>query len=119
MGMNTTVLIMNDFLHDIRQDEYFQRDLCDAISRGEKGEIVCGCKVIEMHHADNTVLVRMGYNSGEVVKPSKKELQDWCENNLFGPRQVEGIIIKLSPTQRAVRDIAVDILEKWIGKAGL
>lgn len=81
MGFNTTVVVLNDALGEIRNDPEFGRRLADAIAhvqRGKpvdvpahsiKGGIHCNAAVvIETHHADYMVTVRVGGNYGEVVK---------------------------------------------------
>jgi hypothetical protein len=44
---------------------------------------------------------------------SQDEIRQWCEDNLFGPREVQGIKIPLNHTQQVVQNIAVEIIEKW------
>jgi hypothetical protein len=47
---------------------------------------------------------------------TKDEIKVWCEENLFGNRNVPGVggmKIPLSPTQKAVQLLAVEIIEKW------
>lgn len=81
MGYNTTVVVMNDALSYIRDDPEFGARLADAVSRAimgkpidvaahaRSGGIHCNAAtVIETHHADSDVLVRVGGNRGEVVR---------------------------------------------------
>jgi hypothetical protein len=47
---------------------------------------------------------------------TKDDIIVWCEDNLFGNRNVPGVggmKIPLSPTQKAVQLLAVEIIEKW------
>ena len=44
---------------------------------------------------------------------TKQEIRKWCEENLFGERTVQGIYIPLSGHQRAICNIAVDIIVRW------
>lgn len=80
MGYNTTVVILNDALHFIEDDPDFGKRLADAVKRVTKGKPVyvsahaksggihCNAAtVIETHHADYDVTVRVGGNRGEVV----------------------------------------------------
>jgi hypothetical protein len=82
MGNNTTVVVLNDALGEIAADPEFGRRLADAIGRVRpghtvsvaahhpKGAIHCNAAlVVETHHADYDVLVRVGGNRGEVEKP--------------------------------------------------
>jgi len=79
MGYNTTVVILNDALGAIAEDPGFGARLADAIRLAARGQqvSVAACSerciysgaatVIESHHADHDVLVRVGGNRGEVV----------------------------------------------------
>jgi hypothetical protein len=88
MGFNTTVVVLNDALHQIENDPEFGRNLARAImrvsGRGGKMDVPAGnhcnaAEVIESHHADWMVYVRVGGNTGEVVrdnpepKPKKRK----------------------------------------------
>lgn len=76
MGMNTTVVIMNDSLDSIRKDPKFGEKLYQAvISVGHKnlvdvsaGGCVNAATVLETHHADGLVPVLVGGNHGYVVR---------------------------------------------------
>lgn len=80
MGFNTTVVVLNDALSQIRDDPDFGKRLYLAILEVQRGKPVhvaahgersihCNAaQVIETHHADHDVLVRVGGNRGEVVK---------------------------------------------------
>jgi hypothetical protein len=80
MGWNTTVVVINDALDMIRDDPEFGRRLYDAVLKVQRGKPVdvaahskrgihCNAAtVIETHHADHDVLVKVGGNYGEVVK---------------------------------------------------
>lgn len=79
MGWNTTVVVMNDALGNIETDPEFGKRLAQAIkqvTRGEKVDVAAHGKhgihcnaatVIESHHADYDVLVKVGGNTGFVV----------------------------------------------------
>jgi hypothetical protein len=84
MGFQTTVIILNDSLHMIREDKEFGEKLADAISQcnGRNDDMilvhakdargnVCGgaAQVVECHHANQSVLVMAGGNCGSVVAP--------------------------------------------------
>lgn len=81
MGYNSTVVILNDALHVIETDPEFGKRLADAVKRAVMGKpvgvaahsasggIYCNAAtVIETHHADYDVLVRVGGNRGEVIR---------------------------------------------------
>jgi hypothetical protein len=76
MGWNTTVILMNDALDDIRQDPDFGKKLVSAASAaidGKRHDVsalghVNAATVIETHHADHIVPVLIGGNTGQVVK---------------------------------------------------
>jgi hypothetical protein len=88
MGYNTTVVVMNDALGMIEQDAGFGKRLADAISMAHGGKMIdvpaysangrgvhCNAAtVIETHHADYDVLVRVGHNCGEVVPYTRARL---------------------------------------------
>lgn len=78
MGWNTTVVVLNDALGDIKNDPEFGKNLAEAISkltlppshRSKYGvDVVAGCHAnaataIETHHADGTAVVAVGGNMG-------------------------------------------------------
>jgi hypothetical protein len=66
MGFNTTVVILNDVVHNIAEDPTFGQRLADAISSGDSSrhELQNGVQVIESHHADYTTVVAVGGNMG-------------------------------------------------------
>lgn len=79
MGYNTTVVVMNDSLHDIEKDPEFGKNLAQAIKSesirhyrpGSQYVRALGsanaAEVIESHHADGQVAVVVGGNCGEVL----------------------------------------------------
>ena len=76
MGFNTTIVILNDALHEIAKDPKFGQKLSDAVLRAISRQdcpvrFSAGCSdagsVIETHHADQDVLVSVGENTGTVV----------------------------------------------------
>lgn len=77
MGWNTTVVIMNDALNFIEKDPNFAKNLYHAVlksvSKAEcpvrvpAGNYSTAALVIETHHADQEVLVRVGGNTGSVI----------------------------------------------------
>ena len=78
MGYNTTVLVLNDALHEIENDPEFGKKLVAAIRMmaikpdkkriditvGNHGNAV---SVIETHHSSATAVVAMGGNYGNVL----------------------------------------------------
>jgi hypothetical protein len=70
MGLNTTVLVLNDRLGDVEQDKEMGRLLALAIrsKMNDKQEPVGhGVFVIESHHADDTAVVLVGGNLARVL----------------------------------------------------
>jgi hypothetical protein len=72
MGLNTTVLILNDALHQIETDPQFGENLARAIMTGQSIDVSAGChcnaaRVLETHHADMTSVVAVGGNIGRRV----------------------------------------------------
>lgn len=84
MGYNTTVVVLNDALGFIENDPEFGSRLARAISEAatnggkpvnvpsisSRGGAHCNAAtVIESHHADYFVTVKVGRNCGEVLPP--------------------------------------------------
>lgn len=73
MGYNTTLVVLNDALHEIREDKDFGRKVYEAaltVSRGKRVDISIGgfanvATVIETHHADGIKLIAVGGNCGQ------------------------------------------------------
>lgn len=72
MGLNTTVLILNDALSDIEDDPQFGKNLAIAIQHGSghvrAGRYGSAAYAIETHHADAKVVVVVGGNTGELLQ---------------------------------------------------
>jgi hypothetical protein len=98
MGYNTTVVVLNDALSFIENDPEFGRNLARAImeaatnggkpvnvpARSSRGGVHCNAAtVIETHHADYSVLVKVGQNYGEAL-----EVDSWkkVESGLRKPK---------------------------------
>lgn len=78
MGWNSTIVVLNDALHDIKNDPKFGENVYQAVtllSRCEEDRIPgdldiragCHCNAataVEQHHADGTSLVAVGQNYG-------------------------------------------------------
>ena len=99
MGFNTTVVAMNDALHDIERDPDFGKKLSRAISEifGERDPIDVSAMghcnaatVIETHHADQTAIVTVGGNYGTLqayswghshhtAESAEKHLREWAD----------------------------------------
>lgn len=64
MGLNTTVLVLNDALHDIKNDPDFGKNLASVIMSGKPQYVGNGTTVLETHHADWYSLMAIGGNRG-------------------------------------------------------
>lgn len=80
MGFNTTIVILNDSLNEIREDKDFGEKLYGAImenwqtkkpttifANGKNGVGDCGV-VITQYHSSADIMIRVGGNTGEVIK---------------------------------------------------
>jgi hypothetical protein len=73
MGNQTTVIIRNDAIGDIRRNpEEFVKTLAEMIEHGRTGDFAVfshgnPAQVIETHHADYTVIVAAGGNTARVI----------------------------------------------------
>lgn len=73
MGLNTSVIIRNDALNEIKDDKEFGQKLYEAVNKcsGEKnvdiraGSFVNAASVVETHHADFLTVVSFGGNTAE------------------------------------------------------
>lgn len=74
MGYNSTLLVLNDALHQIANDTEFGKKVADAISSLSvqngpvyisSGGHVNAASAIETHHADGIKLVAIGGNYGQ------------------------------------------------------
>ncbi len=67
MGWNTTVLVLNDCLHEIEKDKDFGQKLSDAIrasypNTGERKSVGQAATVVATHHADEVSVIAVGGN---------------------------------------------------------
>jgi hypothetical protein len=80
MGLQTTVIIRNDALGEIRRNpKEFVEHLCESIERVASGldghaglDFGCGhhgnpARVVEVHHADTTVLISAGGCTASII----------------------------------------------------
>lgn len=75
MGLNTTVVVLNDGLSFIKENPVeFVDNLYDAIMRLRNDPIWVPCgshcnvaEVVETHHADHTVVISVGGNCGSIL----------------------------------------------------
>lgn len=74
MGYNSTVIVLNDALHEIRNDAEFGKKVAEAISHLSvdrkpidiwAGSHCNAATVIETHHADGIKLIAVGGNCGQ------------------------------------------------------
>jgi hypothetical protein len=67
MGLQTTIVILNDYASNIKNNPDVGEVIYQMIASGKTGEsIISGIKFIEMHHCDNNVLVQVGQGGGHV-----------------------------------------------------
>ena len=75
MGYNSTLIILNDALHEIGNDPDFGKKVEAAIQQsvlGKRIDISSGyhanaATVIECHHADHLQVIAIGGNTGQVL----------------------------------------------------
>lgn len=72
MGLNTTVLVLNDNLADIEKDEKLGSLLATCIKQMHNPErwlspVGHGVYVVETHHADDVAILAVGGNTARVV----------------------------------------------------
>lgn len=72
MGFNSTIIILNDCLHAIRDDKEFGQKIWDAVNKSYADQDCvtlyskngnCG-EVVHVHHADDVKLLVVGGNTG-------------------------------------------------------
>ena len=99
MGNQTTLVILNDALHDIRNDPEFGNRLYNATlgqNGGRFNTIPAGtyanaAEIIETHHAGSDVLILAGGNTANVVAVT------WDNPTYL---TLNGIEYKLTPMKR-------------------
>ena len=83
MGYNATVVVMVDALDQIEKDPDFGKKLSAAILKvgcyGKPVDVSAGyhvnaATVVESHHADQDVYVKVGGNCGQIVELNKGEI---------------------------------------------
>lgn len=69
MGFNSTIMILNDNLHRIKDDPDFGKKVYDAVCGfgHEDSTFDYQCKVLGVHHADNEMVFVVGGNTGQEV----------------------------------------------------
>lgn len=115
MGFNTTVLVLNDALHHIENDPEFGRKLVQAIqavSRGSQVDISSNghcnaATVIESHHADYDVLVKIGGNRAVVITENNQ--QDEIPHWIYAAP-----VKRKSPIKKAKKKLEKSQTEGWL-----
>lgn len=77
MGYNTTVVILNDGLHDIKEDPEIGAKLYNGVleASSRNGVTVSAgnhcnpIKIVETHHADSVSLIAVGGNTAQIISP--------------------------------------------------
>lgn len=79
MGYNSTLVVMNDDLHEIEDDAEFGKKVAQAIIQHDRysragipndissGHCANAATVITTHHADETSIIAVGGNYGTVI----------------------------------------------------
>lgn len=67
MGLNTTVVILNDYLHDIENDPEFGKKLSRAIKNSGFNDSTRGFQVVTCHHNSATSVIAVNGNRGRVI----------------------------------------------------
>ncbi len=78
MGHNTTVVILNDALHHIREDKDFGCKIADGASVAHNsspvnvwsGGFSSAARIVDTHHASNYRIILVGGNDGLALYPS-------------------------------------------------
>jgi len=124
MGYNTTIMVCNDELHQIAEDPNFGRDVARASERAAVlggqpvGIGMTNAYVIETHHADYEVLVKVGGNTGENITSTLRD--DFFKPKLSKSEVVAslrkltdtiGSALSAGNTSQALRQ-AIEMLEK-------
>lgn len=76
MGYNTTIVVMNDYLSNIKDDSEFGKKLADKVIAAARekpldvsaGGAVNAATVIESHHSSHYVPILVGGNHGKVME---------------------------------------------------
>ena len=111
MGYNTTIVVMNDALHQIAKDEEFGKKLYDAIlavNHKSSVDVSAGnhcnaATVIETHHADGYAVVAVGHNYGEklgTVYPYGDKTTPQKERILRALADQLGFSLRKKPTKK-------------------
>ena len=91
MGFNTTVVVLNDALHYIKEDPEFGKNLSDAVlsmqlpREHQRADVPAGnhgnaATVIEKHHADSLHAVLVGGNYGQDMGYASGYSAKWPDN---------------------------------------
>ena len=67
MGLNTTVLILNDYLGEIAKDQDFGRKLNYAANENSHTPFARGAHIAAMNHSGDMSLILVGGNTSEVL----------------------------------------------------
>ena len=120
MGYNTTVLILNDGLHDIRKDPVRAVEgIYDMIARGEEGSVGAGnhanpIHVMQTQHADVPRLYFTHGNSIIELSEFSRSTQEY----LNGPPYLRKYVIdSIKTAERMIRELKRAIKEADSGVA--
>ena len=74
-------------------------------------------KLVQSQKANAEKAIRLAALAKQMDKMEKQArdaiIEHWCENNLFGEREVEGIKISLTKTQKAIATICAWAIKAW------
>jgi len=82
MGNITTVVILNDYAHEIKTSSTLQEQLYYMLASGKTGVVIPGFSIVESHHNDFDVLVKVGDGRGQVVKEGNDKILERVADQL-------------------------------------
>lgn len=101
MGLNTTVVILNDALYDIENDPEFGRNLARAIYKLQANSTEnvytrhgLAAKVVNCSHANNYVTIKVGGNTGEVINNKFDFEKYWESTGIKTEPEIMGLAFK-------------------------
>tara|TARA_R100001244_G_scaffold121497_1_gene91127 strand:- start:1313 stop:1696 length:384 start_codon:yes stop_codon:yes gene_type:complete len=90
MGFNSTILILNDYLHNIESEETFGARVAEQLSLhgGGRDDRSNDFKVVAQHHADNTGIILVGGNTSKIIGFTPGGSGKWALESEEGDKDV-------------------------------